>query len=75
MQRFMARDNRTGMRRDFGKIRSELARSACAAVFERKPISRGWLLEHLRPRNAAYTGEWMKNSAQRGIVERKGTLE
>jgi hypothetical protein len=32
MQRFMVRDNRTGMRRDFGKIRSELARSAPARL-------------------------------------------
>jgi hypothetical protein len=62
MQRFMARNNRPGVLRDFRKGPG-------------KPISRGWLLEHLRPRNAAYTGERMKNSAQRGIVERKGTLE
>ena len=32
MQRFMAGDNRTGVRRDFGKIRGELARSAPALL-------------------------------------------
>jgi hypothetical protein len=38
MQRFMAGDNRAGVRRDFRKIRSELVIRPCAAVFERTSV-------------------------------------